>query len=595
MDVSKSMYKGGAESPFEKSLGAIRDLLQQQRLVEDNDVLEVVLFGGTAERRGPASGGEKAASLIEALRNNPKKEDVTDFRLFFDSLAGALKDPSSYNSQVVLLASDLVHERVDGLSNEADLQDWAAVLSEKAETLQEIKSNFARTGFVVFTPDPTDPRFNRKPVQEKIWEDLHREFPTAQRVHPTAGRAGLADKLRRGLLAPPELTISRDDEDSNQLAFIVSNPNCYPLKLTLLNVQRVLQDGTTSEPVPFKVSPEEATLGGTGTQEGTRVLKRPIPAGAEWESINSLQGSVETAEGPTGFTKGTAGSWLKYRPRQGAVEGYLMFSPALRLDLDVQGHTQEDKTYTLTVRAVGQGEETPALAEGKFESPKSLSSLRPATVRIILPATRSIYEATSRQAAFRVTVGNGAELLEDKKDTVEILEDQAANRSNLFLLVASGIAFLATALAFLRVRTVAGLYPALDPGRKMNFWWWLMAALSLLPAAVNFFHLRLLRYLSPGLVDWEAGGLSVIVLFATLSFAIRAVQKARFGRRVLTETPPLSLEKYRKASLRGEWLPWLVGLAVTAAFALSWFFIRPPVSAKLNRESNPPKLHVVSD
>jgi hypothetical protein len=129
----------------------------------------------------------------------------------------------------------------------------------------------------------------------------------------------------------------------------------------------------------------------------------------------------------------------------------------------------------------------------------------------------------------------------------------------------------------------------------MNVWWWGMATLSILPAAANFFHVNLLRLFSPSAIDWSAEGLSVIVLFATLSFAIRSVQKAEFGQNVLTARPPLSLAQYQRRSQLGVWLPWVVGLLVTAAFALSWFLIRPPVSEKLSRDLNPTQLHVVSD
>jgi hypothetical protein len=593
LDVSGSMRPRdrSAASPFQQSLDAIENLLQQQGFIEENDVLEVVRFGGSARPKDRAQGREEAAALIQKLRANDMSDSTTDFRLFFDALARTLQESTAFNSQVVLLGSDLVHERVDARPNEEDLQDWAATLTERETTRQEIKKSSARTGYVFFVPTPPS---GRLPVREKVWEDLLSEFPEAEKVTPTAGQAGLAQKLRAGLLAPPQLTISRNAEDRTRLDFIVTNPNCYPLHLKTLTVQPA-DGGTPSEPVSFPVGEEEASLGGISSgDEVTRVLTRPIPSGAAWESLGALKGTVETRESRPGETNGTAGSWLKFRTKQGVVERYLLFSPLLRLDIDVQGHTDEPKTYRLSVRPVGQSEETSVLAETKFDSPSSLNARQPTTMRIVVPASRSISGAIESKASFRIAV-EGAQLLGEKQDTVEILEDPAADRSNLFLLVASAIGFVAVLISLWRVRSFVARYPQLDPGRRKYIWGGVMCLVSLLPAAANFFHIRLLRHFSPEGVDRAVWVLSVLTLFTSLAFAIHAFQKAWFDRRVLSAQPPLTLARYKRESLLGVWLPVAVGLIVTVSFAAAWFLISPPVSGKLGRETHPPQLQVVSD
>jgi hypothetical protein len=599
LDVSGSMkpLDRSPASPFQQSLSALQDLLQEPGFIEAEDVLEVVRFGGTVLGEGHSDKGrEEASKRLNDLKANKESDQDTNFRAFLDSLARALKDSDRYDSQVVLLGSDLVHEPRNGMPAAEALADWEAVLSEKANLRKEIVSNSSKTTYVFFVPPPAS-RYSS--VQAKVLQDLQKDLQKNEqrfrKVTPgEAVQGGLAHQLLLGLLNPPRLTITRDTQDRNRLAFIVNNPNCVPLRIKELTVERITSEESATGAVRFPVGNEEPALGATGSREATQTFTRPLPTGGDWDSATNLRGTVETTDGLIGSTEGTAGTWLKFKPTHGVLERYLLRSPALRLDLQIQGRTVEPKTFLLSLRGVGQDEATETLAQGKFRAPEAeqVDVMRPSRVRIVLPASRAIIGQIAAQKNFRITI-DGADLLEEKQDSVPVLEDPVADWSNLFLIIAGLLSLSPVIYSFFRVKAIGARYPALNPVQSTLTWW--MAGIALLPIAANFFHIWLLHHLSPESVDWLAMGVAALAVFATLTFSVRRVQAARFGSRVLSSQPPMDLARYQTLSRRGAWLPWVVGLICTGLFAGIWFYVQPTVSENLAREANPPQLRVVSD
>lgn len=593
LDVSGSMQptSSGPVSPFQQTLTAIESLLNEPGFIGESDVLEVFRFGKTLQKGQDATGREAMLALLAMLRTNPVRDLETDFRPVFDSLAERLKDSGSFSSQVVLIGSDLVHEPRDGMPADEAIADWAGAWAAKGASRAEIGTGSTRTAFILFTP-PALPRL--RSVQERVAEDLLGELRRAEQVIPGQGDRTLADELTTGLLQPPLLTISRDAGSSSQLTFIVSNPNCVQLQVTGLALHRVLADGSLSTPFPYAVEGPEAALGGTGTAEATRRYVRPLPTGSGWEDLSRLKGTVETREKVTGTSEGTAGGWLKFRPVQGVVEEWLLAGPVLRLDLDVIGHSSLDSTYLLTVRSLSGDAEALPLARARFGSPADLDPVTPLRTRLVVSASRSLAAALAEPKGFRVEIQN-AELIEGGQDGVEIAKDTAAGRSNLFLILAGLISLIAVAVSWLRIRSVADRFPALQPFELKVLPWLGLSFAASLPLLANLFHVRLLRLISPQAVDTTAVALSIVVMYFILAVAIKIFQTTMFGLQVVTSEKPLELEKYLKTSRRAGWMPWLIAGLLTLSFAASWFLVRPAVSERLARGEHPIHLRPISE
>lgn len=596
LDVSGSMLptSKSADSPFQQSVAALEGLLREKDFIEEGDVVEVVRFGAAVRgQKLRAQGRGEMASLIQSLRGNKEVDRATDFRAFFSALTEALKRSDSFNAQVVLLGSDLVHEPTNGMPARAAVDDWTAALGDIEQARGEILLRSEKTAYVLFTPAPAAAY---RSVQERVLEDLQQALPRSRRLSAAdANEEGLAGALLRGLLSAPNLTIGRDGEDRNQLAWVISNPNCAPLHLTDVTVQRVSADGTAEEPVSFKVPSEQALLGGAGTEAGKRIVRQPIPPGPEWEKANRLRATVDTREGITGRSDGTAGSWMKADPTLAVVERYLIGSPVLRLDFRAQGLTVEPAKHRITVRQ-GESDESPALAEATIGSPKDLDPQRSKTYRVVMSAERQLHRllAADRDAKFWIKVQN-APRLDGPDEPVSVSEDPIANRSNLFLIFAGLFALAAVGIACLFVSRLVAKHPVLGRERNYPVWWLSLAALSTLPLLANIFHLRLLRLVSPATLDWVAVGSAVVALFASIGFGWRFCQATSFAAQVLTARPPLTPKKYSSKSQLGAWLPWAVASAVVVGVCCLFFVWRKPVSEGLARNVTPSPLEVVAD
>lgn len=596
LDVSGSMLptSKSADSPFQQSVAALEGLLREKDFIEEGDVVEVVRFGATVRgQKLRAQGRGEMASLIQSLRGNKEIDRATDFRAFFSALTEALKRSDSFNAQVVLLGSDLVHEPTNGMPARAAVDDWTAALGDIEQARGEILLRSEKTAYVLFTPAPAAAY---RSVQERVLEDLQQALPRSRRLSAAdANEEGLAGALLRGLLSAPNLTIGRDGEDRNQLAWVISNPNCAPLHLTDVTVQRVSADGTAEEPVSFKVPSEQALLGGAGTEAGKRIVRQPIPPGPEWEKANRLRATVDTREGITGRSDGTAGSWMKADPTLAVLERYLIGSPALRVDFRAQGLTVEPATHHVTVRQ-GESDESPALAKATFESPEDLDPQRAQTYRVVMPARRDLYRllGADRDAKFWIKVQNVSRL-DRPEEAVTIGEDPIANRSNLFLIVAGLVALIVVGFAWVFVSRLVAKYPALGRERNYPAWWLSLAGLAALPLIANYFHIRLLRLVSPAALDWVAVGAAVVALFATVGFGWRFAQAARFAEQVLTAKPPMTTQQYASKSKLGAWVPWVGASLIVVAVCLLFLVGRKPVSEGLARNETPSQLEVVAD
>ena len=589
LDVSGSMdplVKNPQTSPFKKSLDSLEGLLSEPGFIEENDVVEIVRFGKAVDVKTKAKGPGEMRSRIQELRDNREIDLDTDFRLFFDELAKAMEESSLYDSQVILLGSDLVHEKNRYAPPGENVEDWATVQADKNETLEKIKSNSGNTTTVIFLAQY---RPGHKDVQDQVLKDLQdREYLPSVKVVPSgASPQTLGEEIIFGLTRKLELALSRDKDDRNKLALILRNPNCRSLRLESMSLKT--GTGADAKTKTLTVRPGEDSV----EAGGRRVIKEEIPTAPGWEDLSSLTLTVKPKGGPPSDVTGTGGSWLKFKPKRGVVEGYLLWKPALRLDLDLTGHTAElDKTYDLVLRADEQGSEDPPLAMRKFSSPAGLGAESETEMRIVLPVSRSINSLLERNATFRVTI-QGAQPLADgeRNDVVEILSDPVANRSNAYLLIASASGALIVLFCFWQVRRLVKGFPS----RKDLLRWIPVFALSLVPVVFNLIHIALLRFLSAAGVDWLAMGLSCAALVFALVWSVMKWQVSSFRKKVLSASPPMTHEQYRRSSLWGARVPWGIGIGVPLVLALIWVSSRPPVSPNLAREADPPRLRVVSE
>jgi hypothetical protein len=570
-------------SPYQQALGGLEALFQQQGFVEPNDVVRVVRFSKAVEQADSAEGPAAVAQLIQVLRGNTFDRLETDFRAAFGDLAKELP-VGTFDRQVVLIASDLAHEPVNKMPSTQAIPDWQAALSQAETELAGLFTS-SNAAVVLFRP----PALGREPqaTAGQVLADLRASFPIAGEVASGTGAGAaviieqLAQTLRKGLLTPPDLQVSRDGADADRLLFQVTNNNCVPL-----HIKRLTATPEGGRPSYFdEFSAEEKEVGARQTRQRTQQIRRQLPPGDEWQDAQ-LAATVETDEGVDGKSAGTTGSWIGYSAASAVFERRPLLPDVLRLDLDLTGFTDPAAavTWALTV-----GEDASPLARAKFEGPALSTEAR--HFRIVLPLMGDGAAAEAVQVAI---AGGALQGVEEPK--IRLVEDQQSSHHHRVFGGVALIAILGVAVAALWVRAARAKYPIFRLTRRDNAQWGAAMAIAVLLVLSYWLRIPLLNRWSPGKVEPWLSGFAVVAVFGLTAFLLLEIFRTRFARAVVEEQV-MPLPTYLRRGKLDTWLPWGMGLAAAAlVFALFWP-LRPAGSPESRRGEDQAhtRLHVTSD
>ncbi|MES1245344.1 MAG: hypothetical protein ABUT39_27320 [Acidobacteriota bacterium] len=584
LDVSGSMEPlgRGTGSPFQQTVTSLEALFRQEGFIEKSDVVRAVRFGKSVEQVDTAEGPEQVGALIQKLRNNGISRSETDFRAAFTDLAQELPK-GVFDRQVVLFASDLAHEPRNRMPASEAIPDWRDALSEaKAGLAGRFDSGNAVV--VLFVPGAkgTEPQ---KTARE-VLADFRASFPVVGQVGSAAGEESsvenLTTALRRGLLTAPALQVSRDSTDPEKLVVTITNDNCVPL-----HVKRITVKPEGGEPAYFDDFTEsEKEVGSRTTSQRTREIRRKVPPGGEWDNAG-LDAHVETEEGVEGQSGGTSGSWLRYKVASAVFEKRPLLPDILRLDLDLMGFTDPATpiTYSITF-----GDNTGPVAQARFQGP-ALSSTSTRHFRAVLPMKIAGVAASGVRTSIE-----GSELLEERGDQVNLLEDKQSTNHLRVLGIVALAASVAVLLFYLWVRSVRSRYPIFELSRWDNGKWTMAAIAAFLLLVFFCARITILNYSSPEAAERWLGVMACVFVFGLTAFLLLEFSRTQFAQSVIAEKT-MSLSDYLRRGRLDTWLPWITGVVLAAfVFALLWVWA-PAGSGESRRGDSEAheRLHVTSD
>jgi hypothetical protein len=588
LDVSLSMgEKGGrTESPYQETLSALGSLFQQTGFIEENDVVRVARFGSTLLEPTYAEGPAAVNQMIQRLKAERLSDRETHFGLAFDDLTKSLPE-GVFNRQVVLFASDFAHEPQDGMKAGLAIPDWQEDLARAKTSLGGLfeSRSAAVVLFQALITDGKPASRERKTIAAQVLADFRTGFPVVGVVQtgPGGGAAveNLTNTLRRSLIAPPELQVSRDSSDADSLAFTVTNKSCIPLHVARLSVK--VEGG---EAAHFQVDADEGELASTLVSARTRTFKKPVPEGTEWRE-RELEATVETREGVGGQSGGTGGSWLKHKPVSAVFERRLLMPDILRLDLDMTGFTDPatPTTYRLTF-----GDDASPVATATFEGPV-LSSTEARHYRAVLPM--NVAGAASPGVRVSIEVKN----LPAEEGSVQLIEDKQSTYFHHVFAIVVLVVVISFASIFFWVRKVRSSCAIFQFSRGDKLQWMVAGSGVVILTACYLLRISILKRWSPGGSEELLGWVACILVFLLTVFLLLEVARTRFAQSVI-EKEPLPLETYLRRGRLDTLLPWSIGL-LSAIVVCAAFFgpLRPAGSSESRRGDNDAheRLHITSD
>jgi hypothetical protein len=567
LDVSLSM-----KAHYADALAGVDALFREPGFIGPTDAVTFVQFGKEREITVSGEGPDAASALIARLKSDVKWKLETDFRAAFTHLAEELPK-GVFNRQVVLFASDFAHEPINRMNSDSAIADWQAALSKVPADLRSRFASSKKTKMLLYKAEASGT--NPRATANRVIADLRANFSALEYV---GNPSDLAIALRRSLLDPPVLQVSRDPEDSSKLRFTVTNPNCYPVHVVRISVE----PSAGGEAVVFEVNEEDGELAQRGVP---KTIRRAVPAGDEWRAAE-VRATVDTLETEPGNSAGKTGNWLKFKAKSAVFERrWWPLRDVLRLDLDMVGYTDQatTKPYVLTF-----GEDAAPHAQAKFEAPAFSGAENP-DYRIVLALKKTGEEAGD----VRVSIG-GAEALTEGGDRIALVEDARASHTNRLLAAVAGISTAALLLGFLWVRRTVDAYPVFKPGRRDYAAWVFLGLLGLALLLGSCLRVWLLRRQTPGELDqWLGVATCVVVAFLSALLILRIVQ-ASFARSTVSERP-IPLRTYLLRSRLGNGGAWIAGAVLAGTLALLWWQYRPAETQESRRNVEASSLHVTSD
>lgn len=576
LDLSGSMKPSDEGSPFSKTVKAIQLLLDEKGFLGPDDEVRIFLFGDRIVDEVRWSLTTTPGTLLADLRqrvlnvqNDRSRREAmswTDFRAVLENLQSQLVRNTDFKRQVVIVASDFLHE--PSRSGPATARDyWQRVLMDwqgtegQIELLKKALGDADRNPFLLGVA----PLVSRGELQQQIRDNVLKSFKTLtgdEDLNLGPGGLGaeeLAQKIRRRLYFPLKVVV-RSDRRERRLQVEVENPNAAQVEIDRIELTCL---GTNGKPTG-----DATLLSTTGT-----TLAQPIAANAQGRGDLDLEPAiclrdadkfiveVTSKEGAVGSTKRDV-AWIDTEAVENSAVEHAISGSFLRMVVRMRGEDASSSTFKISVRRDGK-QDGPSVAQGFFYAPKSLDPFTPRRYLF----TFSIPNQAIEQLAGKdlgVQVATAKELIANPEN------DTKSSRANAGGAIAGTVALILTGLMYLRDRRRfrEGLGQALE----MHYYFTstITALLPVLNALFRQYILERFRFLSAPLI-WAfvvalcLGGLAFIVSLSMLNYRLARIA---YGR----EAPKEDLFAHLEDDFRK---PWLWALVVTVLVGGFGFFLAP--------------------
>ncbi|MFN7962972.1 MAG: vWA domain-containing protein [Thermoanaerobaculia bacterium] len=452
LDISGSMEPTSRSpaSPFFQTLDALEQLLDTPGFLGADDELDVVLFGAEPKGIQPARGPFSARKLLVSLKANQQSDRFTDLARVLEDARNKLQDGSRFDRQVVVLASDFVHEptRVPpGSSPELFVADWDSQAGTRMESLRPLLEDRSKRVLVLVRAPlaPTNERL--RAVREATLKALTRDLVAEKRVFDTSAGVGasqaLAEQIRTSLLQPLELS-AKWVENGSELEVEVRNRNCQAQTVDRLALTCRSSDGR-SIGVPIAIPDVRGrSVGAAGSASSTLSLRVPGGRMSCQGASESFDIEVFSREGAEGITAGSLANRLEFGAADALREPYFL-GETLRVTVEMRGQTLTPSRHYLVIKDEASQR---VLARASFEAPTNLDPIDWQHYRFTFP--RRLVLPGSEATGLKVEIQDA----ETQGVQARVVRDRIASR------VESGQFWLVTVitgvLLLLRVRRTEG-------------------------------------------------------------------------------------------------------------------------------------------
>lgn len=395
MDVSGSMQPKTPGAPYRQTLEAIRLVLDVPGFLGPEDELMVVPFGDKAYTPARAQGQEGIRNLLDELTSQPKSDSFSDFNAVLKHLVSQSFDDLVFQSQVVIIASDFVHEPSSIKENKTDarfLASWSVIWPEYLPNMQRIFAKDKARRLVLFKAKPK--------VYQNVGDKILQDFQAivGAQIHnvgdgTTDAAQNLATAIRNGFLF--DLIIDPRPDMIETLSGVglgfhveVTNLNCRTLRVEELVFQCLdaneKQQGSLIRIPPLP--PDADSLSATGTVDAKRTYTIPRETLTCGSGIQDYGIQISTKpRAQTTWAKASFGNKIDYKPIIASREWYFAGN-TLRVYVDLSGQTLNDTNYTVRVLHPFEKKE---IATGVFEAPVNLHRLQPKPFLLVFPGVSS--------------------------------------------------------------------------------------------------------------------------------------------------------------------------------------------------------------
>ncbi len=572
LDVSGSMLKaqGREESPYERTLNALERLLQDPNFLESRDIVQIAQFGQTITASGQAVGPSQAMDRLRRLRKVSPSPD-TNFEAVFTDLLQILADNSQYDRQVIIIASDFVHDPASTPPQAApNLADWSSLFSRRKTDLTSRFSSSSKIPLVLFRSPASGWEAT---VRDQVLKDLSPIVPSDRVFDVGAGGSSaeqLAAGIKRALLFDLDVKAELKRGHLDDLAITVKNLNCIPVDLASVNLICPPVNGAPQgASIPVQIGAGQSRLERRGSKDAQilEIPKSTVPCGDDYEV------SVQTVQGATGSTKATNRTWMKYQVEKVLFEENLLHGSVAHLILGLQGLYTGERSFGLTLEAKEEGER--ARVTGTISAPRDLDPETIKTYRITIPVSQSVRKRLLERREVNVRI-DGAQSLGKSTAEASAEKEESQSWTNLAQLTEAPfmLLFFLFSLLYKRSTLKDAMGYAAEMGDVTRKSWLLVGgAATLIGLAINFLRLPLVRTLPLSVADGVKEASIFLALFFGISLSLRALNTARlvrdvYGRRL--HNP----EKYAIRVKKG-WHPWLYGLLIAATVWACVHFFTP--------------------
>lgn len=571
LDTSGSMLRAqNGVIPYRATLDAVAALLREPGFFGDGDTLQVGFFGQTITSGGTASGVADVARLLEQLSRTPEFSD-TNFAAVFENIGQTLAAPSAYDIQVIIIASDFVHDPTD-TSSEAkpNIDAWIDLYGQSEEKL---KSRFSHTGKLPLVLFQASAAGWGAPVQAKVLEDLIKpDIAPADQVF-RVGFGGsspedLAQGIKKALLFDLEVTTDLKPPALDDIEITIRNRNCIPMTLESVRLICPAVGGVPEgAPIPVDLAGHEK-LGRRGEDDSQDVTisKDKVPCGESYEAV------ARTREGAVGSTKGTNETWMSYQVKEVLLEGNLLLGGVMHILLGLQGRHVNDRSYPLVVSVPGQAD---VRAAATIFAPPNLEPGVAKDYRITVPVSNRVKKTLLLSDRVTVAIEN-AEPLGSDTAPLKAEKEEPQSWQNLIQVFEAPLMLLLFGFAiFYKRRTVADAMGFAAASSEMVSTAWILAkgALVLIGGILYLLRLPLVSHMPLTWANFLRGAGIFLAAFFGIALSLKALRDAQLVRDVYRRELDDTARYERR--VRSGWRRWIWGALGATVLLLGVYFFLP--------------------